>query len=251
MTLEGSLIHDFTSTNGEHGDGLFIQPSYDVSVVRDVFARDDCIPLYVNYAPKRGNRRARPSYRRQRDPHRNTEQRWVRGLRPGALARRQRPVRDTRRVQLRSTNDLGIRRSNSGGEVNTGIRIVGNVVAGIAATNAGSTYGCGAGTTALYNVLSDPNADNCGSGTNLLGVPLPLISEDTESTSGGLILTPTLGDYSLVSGSPALADVPVSWCTTDAQTQQACADVTTDIKGNPRPDPAHPAYYDAGAYENR
>ena len=33
-----------------HGDGYFIQPAYDVHIIKNIIARNDCIPFYVNYA---------------------------------------------------------------------------------------------------------------------------------------------------------------------------------------------------------
>ena len=250
VTLEGSLIHDFTSTNGDHGDGLFVQPSYNVTVAKDVFARDDCIPLYVNYAqnPQVGVHNLLVV---GNVIHTGTQNNSGFGDCGQALSLGDNDQYGTLAAfNSVSTNDLGIRRSNSGSEINTGIRMVGNVADGIAASNSGNTYGCGAGTTADYNVLMEQSEAGCAA-DNILALPLPLTSEDTTSTANGLITTPVLGDYRLVSGSPAIAKVPASWCATDAQTQQACALIATDINGSPRPNPTHPSFYDAGAYENR
>ena len=54
-----------------------------------------------------------------------------------------------------------IRRSNSS-ELNRNIRIVGNIAAEINAVNSGNSSGCGTGTTAIYNVLTDRVAARCG-----------------------------------------------------------------------------------------
>ena len=44
----------------------------------------------------------------------------------------------------------------------------------------------------------------------------------------------------------AVAKVPTSWCNAHPGVCPA-----TDINGDPRPNAAHPSFYDAGAYENR
>ena len=36
------------------GTGFFIDPSYNVRIVGNVLARNDCIPIYVNYATSQG-----------------------------------------------------------------------------------------------------------------------------------------------------------------------------------------------------
>ena len=50
LTIKNAIVRDFISTGPDHGDGYFIQPSYDVHIIKNVIARNDCIPFYVNYA---------------------------------------------------------------------------------------------------------------------------------------------------------------------------------------------------------
>src|SRR5262249_22455582 len=50
VTIQNAIIRDFISTGPDHGDGYFIQPSYNVHIIRNIIARNDCIPFYVNYA---------------------------------------------------------------------------------------------------------------------------------------------------------------------------------------------------------
>jgi hypothetical protein len=251
VLVEGAVIHDFITQGSGHGDGLFIQPSYNVALVKNVLARNDCIPIYVNYAQNAavgvhgliiaGNVV-------HTDTIHNGGARCYQGISLGD---------NDQTNSLVAFNSLEgpIRRSNSGSEINSGNRIVGNVADGINAVNAGNTWGCGPGTTASYNVLMDSAADACGDSSNSLVYPLvPFVSIDTQPNSPSgtdKMFTAPLGDYSLTAGAAAIGKVPTSWVNGDTQLASVLFYLSTDINGNPRPNPAHPNYWDAGAYENR
>ena len=103
-----------------------------------------------------------------------------------------------------------------------------------------------------YNILMNSSVSNCGDASNAIGATLPFVSADAQPNSPAgtnQYFTAPLGDYTIASGSagaPAVGKVPTSWCNANPG---VCP--TTDINGNPRPNAAHPSYYDAGAYENR
>ena len=95
----------------------------------------------------------------------------------------------------------------------------------------------------------DSGANNCGDSSNVVNAPLQFVGRDTQpnSPSGtNQYFTAPLGNYTLAAGVAAIGKVPTTWCNANPG---VCP--TTDILGNPRPNPAHPSYYDAGAYENR
>jgi len=139
-----------------------------------------------------------------------------------------------------------IRRSNAT-EQNENIRIVGNVAGEIDAADQGNVPGCGPGTIAAYNVLFDRTARRCAASDIRTGSPF--VSEDAmpNSPSGtDQYFTAALGDYLLRSRVKAIKRVPAAWCKANPG---VCP--KRDILGHRRPNPAHPNYYDAGAYENR
>ena len=96
----------------------------------------------------------------------------------------------------------------------------------------------------------DSGASNCGDSSNVVrcatSVCRPGHAAELPVTGTDQYFTAPLGDYTLAAGVAAIGKVPTTWCNANPG---VCP--TTDILGNPRPNPAHPSYYDAGAYENR
>jgi hypothetical protein len=127
----------------------------------------------------------------------------------------------------------------------TNDQVVGNITDGVSGF---SGYGCVSGLSAKYNVFTDSSAVNCGDSTNTLtNGASQFISTDTQPnspTNSDPMFTAPLGNYQLKTGSVAIGKVPTSWCTANPG---VCP--TTDINGNTRPNPSHPSFYDAGAYE--
>ena len=247
--VSGAVVHDFVTTSPSHGDGFFIAPSYGVQIVKNVLARNDCIPVYVNYLTGNGQPVGVHGLRVignvvHTDTMHNGGDRCYQGISLGNN-------NQTDTIVAFNTLELPIRRSNST-ETNQSIRIVGNIAEGVNALNSGNSWGCGSGTTAAYNILMNSSVSNCGDASNAIGATLPFVSADAQPNSPAgtnQYFTAPLGDYTIASGSagaPAVGKVPTSWCNANPG---VCP--TTDINGNPRPNAAHPSYYDAGAYENR
>src|SRR5215467_10369499 len=157
--MQNAVVHDFVTQGSDHGDGIFVDPSYGVQIVKNVLARDDCIPIYVNYATGEGEPVGVHGLRIignvvHTDTIHNGGSRCHQGISLGDNGQS-----DT--IVAFNSVELPIRRSNSGG-LNRNIRIVGNVAAEIDAADSGNAAGCGQGTTALYNVLTDRSPGSCG-----------------------------------------------------------------------------------------
>jgi chitodextrinase len=248
IRVENAVIHDFVTYGSGHGDGFFIDPSYNVQLIGNIIARDDCIPLYVNYATVDAQPLGIHGLRIignvvHLDTDHNGNGRCFQGISLGNNNQY-----DT--IAAFNSVEMPIRRSN-GTEDNQGIRIIGNITSGINAANSGNTAGCGAGTTASYNILTDSSANNCGDSSNLVSAPGQFTSTDVtpNSQSQNVYFTASLGNYALAANVAAIGKVPIAMCQPGGALYPYCP--TTDPNGNPRPNPAHPSYYDAGAYENR
>ena len=245
VRIEGAVIHDFVTQTSGHGDGLFVQPSYGVQIVKNVLARDDCIPIYVNYATGEGQRVGVHGLRIignviHTDTIHNGGARCFQGISLGNNDQ-------TDTIVAFNSLEGPIRRSNSS-ELNRNIRIVGNVAGEIDAANSGDEPGCGSGTLAMYNVLTDRYAGICSRASNVKA-GRQFVSNDAQpnSPSGtNKYFNAPLGSYLLARRAKGIKRVPTKWCRANPG---VCP--KTDILGRPRPNPAHPSYYDAGAYENR
>lgn len=245
VRIENTVEHDFITQGDQHGDGIFIQPSYDVQVMKNVLARDDCIPIYVNYATTQGQRIGVHGLRIignviHTDTVHNGQGRCNQAISLGDNAQ-------TDTVVAFNSLEGPIRRSNAGG-LNADIRIIGNVAGEIDAAGSGDQAACGPGTTAFYNVLTDRFAGTCGNSTNVRAGS-QFLSQDAQPNSpsgANKYFTARLGSYLLKQRVKAIKRVPTKWCKTHPG---VCP--KTDILGRRRPNRMHPSYYDAGAYENR
>ena len=239
------MEHDFITQGDEHGDGFFIQPSYDVRIVKNVVARDDCIPIYVNYATSQGQPVGVHGLRIignviHTDTIHNGGARCFQGISLGNNGQ-------TDTIVAFNSLEGPIRRSNSS-ELNRNIRIVGNIAGEIDATNSGDSAGCGPGIRAFYNVLTNVHASTCGQSSNARERK-PFVTVDAQPNSPlgtDKYFTAKLGNYLLSAGSKAVARVPTKWCKGNPG---ICP--KHDIDGSSRPKRSHRRYYDAGAYENR
>ena len=213
--VSGAVVHDFVTTSPSHGDGFFIAPSYGVQIVKNVLARNDCIPVYVNYLTGNGQPVGVHGLRVignvvHTDTMHNGGDRCYQGISLGNN-------NQTDTIVAFNTLELPIRRSNST-ETNQSIRIVGNIAEGVNALNSGNSWGCGSGTTAAYNILMNSSVSNCGDASNAIGATLPFVSADAQPNSPAgtnQYFTAPLGDYTIASGSagaPAVGKVPTNWC---------------------------------------
>ena len=245
ITIKGAIIRDFISTGPDHGDGYFIQPSYDVHIIKNIVVRNDCIPFYVNFAVN-ASIGVHGLWVIGNEIHVSTQHTVGNDTCPNVINLGENTQTDTI-IAFNSVEGDIFRHTASKGTTVSNNRIVGNV-AGVADDDSGA--GCEAGYSAQYNVFYDSSATNCGDSSNALPNAQQFTSYDTAGwtgTAGNSIYQVTmLGDYSLRSGAAAVGKVPTSWCNANPG---VCP--TSDIDGNPRPNPAHPSYYDAGAYENR
>ena len=245
VRIEGAVIHDFIVQDQTHGDGLFIAPSYRVRIANNILARNDCIPIYVNYLTDNGQPIGVHGLRIignviHTDTMHNGGPRCYQGISLGNNDQ-------TDTIVAFNSLEGPIRRSNAD-ENNQNILIVGNVSGEINAADAGNSPGCGFGTTASFNVLTDTRADRCGDSSNLK-VRSPFVSNDAEPNSPSgtdRYFVAPLGEYTLRRRAKAIGRVPAKWCEVH---RGVCP--KRDVSGKPRPNPAHPSYYDAGAYENR
>ena len=142
--MSGAVVHDFVTTSPSHGDGFFIAPSYGSKIVKNVLARNDCIPVYVNYLTGNGQPVGVHGLRVignvvHTDTMHNGGDRCYQGISLGNN-------NQTDTIVAFNTLELPIRRSNST-ETNQSIRIVGNIAEGVNALNSGNSWGCGSGTT--------------------------------------------------------------------------------------------------------
>jgi len=249
VRMEGAVVHDFVTQGSGHGDGIFVDPSYNVQIIKNVLARNDCIPIYVNYATSQGQPVGVHGLMIignvvHTDTIHNGGDHCGQAITLG---------NNNQYDTIVAFNSLegNIRRQsslNGGSAVNSNIRIVGNVAGGINAVNDGNSYGCAEGTIALFNVLTDYRTSRCGSSSNVKA-GTQFVSKDAQpnSPSGtNKYFTAPLGNYVLGRRAAAIKRVPTKWCKVNPG---VCP--KTDILGHRRPSPAHPYYNDAGAYENR
>jgi len=243
VTLQNGVYHDLTTNDpGSHGDGIFVQPSYNTKIIKNILARDDCIPIYVNFAVW-SSIGVHGLWVIGNVVHVDTQHVANTGRCGQGISLGDNVQSDT--IVAFNSLEMPVRRSSTTNNT-TNDQAVGNVTQGISGF---SSFGCVSGLTAKYNVLIDTSAVNCGDSTNALtsGVS-QFTSTDTQPnspTNSDPMFTAPLGDYRLKSGSVGFGKVPVSWCTANPG---VCP--ITDINGNPRPSPAHPSFYDAGAYES-
>ena len=246
VRIVSAVVHDFITRGASHGDGIFVQPSYNVRIDKNVLARNDCIPIYINYATSYGQPVGVHGLRVignvvHADTIHNGGDKCGQSISLGNNDQ-------TDTVVAFNSIEGPIRRSNST-EVSQNIRIVGNVAGEIDATNSGNSAGCGAGTIAAYNVLTDSGANRCGDLSNVVLADRQFVSKDAQPNSPAdsrRSFAAPLGNYALARTAKAVRRIPARWCKANPG---VCP--RADILGNPRPDPAHPSYYDAGAYENR
>lgn len=245
ITITGAIVRDFTSSGPGHGDGYFIQPSYNVHIIRNIIARNDCIPFYVNYAVNAaigvhglwivGNA-----------IHVSTQHTVGNDLCPNLVNLGENTQTDTI-VAFNSLEGDVFRHNAAGGTTVSNNQIVGNVAT---RSDDDSGAGCEPGYTVKYNVFYDSGASSCGDSSNAMPNAPQYTSYDAAGWTGtpgnSVYRVSALGDYSLRAGAAAVGKVPTSWCTANPGVCPA-----TDLNGNPRPNPAHPTFYDAGAYENR
>ena len=245
VRIERVVFHDFIVQDETHGDGLFIAPSYRVQIIKNVLARNDCIPIYVNYLTGNGEPVGVHGLRIignavHTDTMHNGGARCYQGISLGNN-------HQTDTIVAFNSVEGPIRRSNSN-ERNRNILIVGNVTGAINAADSGNSPGCGSGTTALYNVLTDSRADRCDTSSNVK-VHDAFLSNDAQpnSPSGtNRFFDARLGNYRLRRRVKAIGRVPAKWCKAHPG---VCP--KRDIDGKPRPNRAHASYFDAGAHENR
>jgi len=242
VTLQNGVYHDLTTNDpGSHGDGIFVQPSYNTKIIKNILARDDCIPIYVNFAVW-SSIGVHGLWVIGNVVHVDTQHVANTGRCGQGISLGDNIQSDT--IVAFNSLETPIRRSPTTNNT-TNDQVVGNVTQGVLGF---SIFGCVSGLTAKYNVLVDSSAVNCGDSTNALtNGTSQFISTDTQPnspTNSDPMFTAPLGNYQLKSGSVGIGKVPVSWCTANPG---VCP--STDISGNTRPNPAHPSFYDAGAYE--
>jgi hypothetical protein len=242
VTLQNSVYHDLTTNDpGSHGDGIFVQPSYNTKIIKNILARDDCIPIYVNYAVW-SSIGVHGLWVIGNVVHVDTQHVANTGHCSQGISLGDNVQSDT--IVAFNSLETPIRRSPTTNNT-TNDQVVGNITDGVSGF---SGYGCVSGLSAKYNVFTDSSAVNCGDSTNTLtNGASQFISTDTQPnspTNSDPMFTAPLGNYQLKSGSVAIGKVPLSWCTANPG---VCP--TTDINGNTRPNPSHPSFYDAGAYE--
>jgi hypothetical protein len=242
VTLQNGVYHDLTTNDpGSHGDGIFVQPSYNTKIIKNILARDDCIPIYVNFAVWSGIG-VHGLWVIGNVVHVDTQHVANTGHCGQGISLGDNVQSDT--IVAFNSLETPIRRSSTTNNT-TNDQVIGNVAQGISSL---SSFGCVSGLSAKYNVFVDNTATNCGDSSNTLANGVSqFVSIDTQPnspTNSDPMFTAPLGNYQLKSGSLAVVKVPTSWCTANPG---VCP--TTDINGNPRPNPAHPSFYDAGAYE--
>ena len=139
ITVKNAVIHDFITQGDDHGDGIFVQPSYRVRILKNVLARNDCIPIYVNYATDSGQAIGVHGLRIIGNVvHTATSHNG--GQCGQAVSLGNNDQSDT--IVAFNSIEGPIRRSNST-ELTRNIRIVGNVASKITAAREGNSAGCG------------------------------------------------------------------------------------------------------------
>ena len=245
ITIRNAIVRDFTSSGPGHGDGYFIQPAYDVHIIKNIIARNDCIPFYVNYAVN-ASTGVHGLWIVGNAIHVSTQHTIGNDLCPNLVNLGENTQTDTI-IAFNSLEGDIFRHDPANGTTVARNLIVGNVAESLDAEHG---PGCEPGYTAQFNVLYASGASTCGDSSNAVAGAQQFASYDTAGWTGtpgnSIYRVTALGDYSLRSGATAVAKVPTSWCDAHAGVCPA-----TDINGAPRPNPAHPSFYDAGAYENR
>lgn len=252
LTIENAVVSDFMTFGAGHGDGFFTDPSYDVHIIKNVLARNDCIPIYRNYATTAAATAigAHGYWVIGNVVHLETVHNGG-GTCAQSISLGDATGGNTLVDSIVAFNSIQgpIDYNDTSGATN--VRIVGNIAWSVNATN--DSPGCASGISASYNVLYDVISVNCGDSSNATNAPQQFVSYDTtpNSQTSSTSFHAPLGDYSLAAGVSAIGKVPTSWCSTDSATQAVCDALTTDINGSARPNSGHSTFLSAGAYENR
>ena len=186
ITIRNAIVRDFTSSGPGHGDGYFIQPAYDVHIIKNIIARNDCIPFYVNYAVNASTWRSWAVDRRKRDPCLDSAHNRQRSLPKSREPRREHADRHDHRVQ--QPRGRHFRHDPANGTTVANNQIVGNVAT---RSDDDSGAGCEPGYSVKYNVFYDSWASNCGDSSNALANAQQFASYDTAGWTARLATAST------------------------------------------------------------
>ena len=182
------VYHDFVEAGpvgSAHGDGIFIMPSYGTKIIGNVFARDDILPIYVNFATSS----AQPYGVKQLQIIGNVLHTCAQHVQGGSACAQSQTIGlgnnylDGALIAFNSVEG-GIRRYESGctSTCTNNVQFIGNIATGLTTGLGGS--GCSlAGESGDYNVWYQSGAGSCGAHDNI-GAGSPYTSTDTQPNAG-------------------------------------------------------------------